>query len=96
MKYNAVTFSVAAEFEKLMDPEFTVVAQPGLDGIPFADWAPDYLSPLDCFHPALCAHQGFALALWNNLNTPPATKSHTLDVKHLPPYACPTADSYLQ
>lgn len=96
--YNQATFKVAAEFQALNDPQFTVVAQPGVDGLNIGK-LPDpenYLSDVDCFHPSLCAHQSFALALWNNMQTPQAQKSHVLDPSHAPPYLCPTMDTFLQ
>ena len=96
IEYNKRTFKVAEEFQALNDPEFTVVVQPAVDSFRIGDYSQNFLSDVDCFHPSLCAHQGFAYALWNNMNSAPEDKLHTLDFDHPEPLKCPDQDSYLQ
>jgi hypothetical protein len=95
-KYNAITHKVVDEFAALKDPQFTAVAQPGVDGDAFATWGEDFLSDLDCFHPSLCTNQGFALCLWNNMFQPEGQKSRSMDPKKPLPFFCPTQDMFLQ
>jgi phospholipase B1 len=51
LKYNQISEKLAAEFQAMNNPNFTVVVQPGLSGINVAKFGEDYLSALDCFHP---------------------------------------------
>lgn len=96
IEYNKRTFKVAEEFYKLNDPNFTVVVQPAVDSFRIGDYSQNFLSDVDCFHPSLCAHQGFAYALWNNMNSAPIDKAHTLNYDQPEPLKCPTQDSFLQ
>ena len=59
MQFNAISEKLAAEWAAKNNPNFTVVVQPGLSGIPIAKYGEAYLSSLDCFHPSLCANQAF-------------------------------------
>jgi lysophospholipase L1-like esterase len=93
---NAITYKVAAEFQAMKDPLFTVSVQPGVQGMNIATMPENFLSDVDCFHPSLCAHQGFSLALWNNMQQAPGNKTSELNWKNAPPFMCPTADTFVQ
>ncbi len=51
VQYNVLSEQLAQEFQAQNNPNFTVVVQPGLSGIPIAVYGEQYLSSLDCFHP---------------------------------------------
>jgi len=91
--YNNRTRAVAKYYQALNDPSFTVVAQPFGRDTMIKDLPTDFLSTLDCFHPSLIAHQGMAIALWNNLLTPAAYKKTTMNITDTP--LCPTPDTLL-
>lgn len=95
MQFNAIQEKLAAQFAGLNNPNFTVVVQPGLSGIPIAKYGEAYLSALDCFHPSLCGDQAFTYALWNNLFQPVGKKSTAPNIQDLHIY-CPTEDDYIQ
>lgn len=96
MEMNVRTYKVVAEIQALQDPYFTAVVQPGVDSMRIGTLTENFLSDVDCFHPSYCAHQGFALALWNNMNTPADQKAHDIDMKNPPPYKCPGQFQYIQ
>lgn len=99
LRVNAVKYQVAANFAAKGNRNFTVVVQPGVDQLPLATYGPEglvFLSPVDCFHPSLCADEGFALAFWNNMFTKASNKQHTLDPFHPPPFICPGDSDYIQ
>eukprot|EP01125_Pyxidicula_operculata_P006150 TRINITY_DN2141_c0_g1_i1.p1 TRINITY_DN2141_c0_g1~~TRINITY_DN2141_c0_g1_i1.p1 ORF type:complete len:347 (+),score=64.10 TRINITY_DN2141_c0_g1_i1:554-1594(+) len=95
VEFNAISEQLAQEFAAKNNPEFTVVAQPGLSGIDVQNFGEAYLSNLDCFHPSLCANQAFTYQIWNNMFQPPGKKSTTPDPNNLHIY-CPTVDDYIQ
>lgn len=93
--FNHVIENVTAEYAALNDPNFTVVAQPGVSGFNITFYGEHYLSTLDCFHPSLWANQAFTLSIWNNMLQPLGQKATTIDpttVKIL----CPDENTYLQ
>jgi len=95
--FNQVSEKVATEFssQNTKNPNFTVVVQPGITGFNITYFGSNFLSELDCFHPALDANEAFTLAIWNNMLTPPPLKKTSLDPAdfHI---ICPTVDSVLQ
>jgi phospholipase B1 len=92
-QYNARSRALAAYYQALGDPSFTVVAQPFGRNTMLKNFPTDILSTLDCFHPSLIAHQGMAIALWNNLLTPAALKKTSMNLTDTP--LCPTANTKL-
>jgi len=90
-QFNERSRKVAAHFQSLNDPEFTVITQPFGRDTPLKDFPIDALSTLDCFHPSLSTHQAMAVNLWNSMLLPAAKKSTVLDLNAVP--VCPTADS---
>jgi len=86
-------FRRATGLQSLQDPEFTVIIQPFGRNTMIQDQPTDLLSTLDCFHPSLIAHEGMAIALWNNLITPSANKKTYLNLTDTP--LCPTEDTLL-
>jgi small subunit ribosomal protein S29e/phospholipase B1 len=95
VEFNAISEKLAAEFEAHNNPNFTVVVQPGVSGLPIAVFGEDYLSALDCFHPNLNANEAFTYSIWNNMMTPQGQKLTCPDIQHLK-ILCPTNDSYIQ
>ena len=97
-RFNEITRKVAKQFEGLNDPQFTVVAQPGIENLYFADLptAEDFLSDVDCFHPSLCADQAISVALWNNMFQPEGQKSTSVDPTNVPHQHCPSDGEYIQ
>jgi len=95
--YNAAMQRVATDFssQKTGDKNFTVVFQPGISAFNITYFGENFLSGLDCFHPALPGDEGFALAIWNNMLTPPPLKKTTLDPNNLN-FVCPDANSVFQ
>jgi phospholipase B1 len=92
-EYNARSRGLAAYYQALGDPQFTVVAQPFASNTALKDQPPEILSTLDCFHPSLIAHEALATALWNNMLTPAAQKKTVMNITDTP--ICPTADTLL-
>jgi len=92
-EFNARSRALAAYYQALNYPDFTVVAQPfGRDAM-VRNMPTDLLSTLDCFHPSLIAHQGMAIALWNNMLTPAAQKKTYFNLTDTP--ICPTPDTLI-
>lgn len=91
--YNARSRAVAAKYQALRDPQFTVVAQPFGRNTDVANLPIELLSTLDCFHPSLLAHEAMAIAMWNNMLTPAAYKKTALNLTDTP--LCPTPDTLL-
>jgi len=89
--YNERSRKVAAYFQSLNDPQFTVVTQPFGRDTSLATFPIDALSTLDCFHPSLSTHQAMAINLWNNMLTPSSKKLTKIDLNATP--MCPTANS---
>jgi small subunit ribosomal protein S29e/phospholipase B1 len=98
VEFNARTNKVAAEFRALNDPEFTVSVQPGVQDCQFDLWkTPErYLSDVDCFHPSLCSHQAFSLAVWNNMFAAAGRKKTSIAPPHWEEFYCPTAEDFIQ
>jgi len=94
-QFNQISADLAKEFAGHNNPNFTVVAQPGLSGLDIPKFGEAYLSELDCFHPSLCANQAFTYQIWNNMLTPQGQKATAPDPNNLV-IKCPTADSVLQ
>jgi len=92
-QYNARARTLAAYYQGLRYPEFTVVAQPFGRNTMLKDQSTDLLSTLDCFHPSLVAQKVMAIALWNNLLTPAADKKGVMNVTVTP--LCPTPETLL-
>jgi len=93
--FNSISEQLAAEFEAHNNPNFTVVVQPGISGLPIAVFGEDYLSALDCFHPNLEANEAFTYSIWNNMLTPQGQKLICPDIQHLK-ILCPTNETYIQ
>jgi len=93
--FNQISNQLAAEFEANNNPNFTVVVQPGLDGIPIGQYGEIYLSKLDCFHPSIWANMAFTYSIWNNMMEPQGSKSHSPDPENIK-ILCPTANDYIQ
>eukprot|EP00698_Gefionella_okellyi_P002206 TRINITY_DN1202_c0_g1_i2.p1 TRINITY_DN1202_c0_g1~~TRINITY_DN1202_c0_g1_i2.p1 ORF type:complete len:362 (+),score=67.54 TRINITY_DN1202_c0_g1_i2:40-1125(+) len=95
--FNQRLEKVAAEWEAKNLDNFTVVIQPGLRDLDFAAYnhALDYLSNLDCFHPSIWSDQMFAVALWNNMLTPPAQKQSIITPDSMR-ILCPDTNTYIQ
>lgn len=89
VEYNAVLRALAAKYQG--DDQFAVVVQPFMEDSHIPDAT--FLSPFDCFHPSLRAHETMAVHLWNSLFMPAARKPRKL-VPHWQP-ACPHASSRL-
>jgi len=95
VQFNAISEKLAAQFAGLNNPNFTVVAQPGLSDLDIPKFGEAYLSNLDCFHPSYCANQAFTYQIWNNMYQPVGKKSRTVDVNNLKIH-CPVAGEYMQ
>jgi len=95
VKFNAISESLANEFNSQNNPNFTVVVQPGVSGFDVGYFGEGFLSDLDCFHPNEYANMAFAISIWNNMFTRVGKKATTLDPANLF-IKCPTASSYLQ
>jgi small subunit ribosomal protein S29e len=95
VQFNAISEKLAAEWAAKNNPNFTVVVQPGLSGIPIAKYGEAYLSDLDCFHPSLCGNQAFTYQIWNNMMTPVGKKSTAPDVNNLK-IKCPGPNDFIQ
>lgn len=91
--YNAKSRALAAQYQKLNYPDFTVVTQPFGRNAMIKDMPTDLLSTLDCFHPSLIAHEGMAIALWNGMLTPAAQKKTYFNLTDTP--ICPTKDTLI-
>jgi len=91
--FNARSRALAAYYQALKDPDFTVVSQPFGRNTMLKELPPSMLSTLDCFHPSLMAHEAMAIALWNNMLTPAAMKKTSLNLTDTP--LCPTPDTLL-
>jgi len=89
--YVARAYTIAQRFTNLNNQTFAVVVQPFLTQTVITERA--QLSAADCFHPSAPSHQVAAIALWNNLFTPAATKKHAWVPSDVP--ICPTADTLL-
>lgn len=94
VKFNQVSQKLAKEFSDISET-FTVVVQPGLTGIPIGKFGVDFLSHLDCFHPALSANEAFTYLVWNNMMTPVGKKETSPDPDNIK-IICPTEDTFLQ
>eukprot|EP00297_Palpitomonas_bilix_P012596 CAMPEP_0113908626 /NCGR_PEP_ID=MMETSP0780_2-20120614/26289_1 /TAXON_ID=652834 /ORGANISM="Palpitomonas bilix" /LENGTH=299 /DNA_ID=CAMNT_0000904121 /DNA_START=220 /DNA_END=1119 /DNA_ORIENTATION=+ /assembly_acc=CAM_ASM_000599 len=90
--FNQRLEEIESEWAAKAIPDFHVSLQPGIRDLEILDLGD--LSGVDCFHPSKIADSGFALALWNNMWTPPGQKSTTVDWSS--PFKCPTADTLLQ
>jgi len=95
--FNEVIQRLADEFSTATtgNKNFTVVAQPGLSGLPIDTLGSGFLSTLDCFHPNVYANEAFANALWNNMQTPVGKKSTTINPDDIF-FLCPSDSSFLQ
>jgi phospholipase B1 len=91
--FNARSRKVAAHFQGLNDPQFTVVTQPFGRDTSVASFPIEALSTLDCFHPSALAHEAMAINLWNSMLTPAAKKSTVTQLDAVP--MCPTADTLI-
>jgi len=91
--YNERSRKLAAYYQSMNYPDFNVVTQPFGRDTMITDQPPALLSTLDCFHPSLMAHEAMAIALWNNMLTPAASKQTFLNVTDIP--LCPTDDTRL-
>jgi len=95
--YNQVIEKLATEFSSQVtgNPNFTVVAQPGLSGFNITYFGENFLSALDCFHPGLPGEEAFTISIWNNMFQPPGQKQTTINPNNVQ-IICPTSQSVLQ
>jgi len=92
MEYNVRMRSIAQDWATKNLTEFHVQVQPALEDMVVLDRM--FVSELDCLHPSNYAHAAWAIALWNNLQQAPGSKTKTLDwdMKIM----CPTNDTLIQ
>lgn len=91
--FNARAANVAAYYQRKAYDNFAVVVQPfGID-THVSDLPSEFISRIDCFHPSSRGQEALAVALWNNMLTPMASKKTHLDMSDTP--ICPTQDTLL-
>jgi len=90
-QYNQRLFKIAEYYKAKHYSEFAVVVQPFLYNANATKFPESFLSTIDCFHPSLLAHETLAVALWNNMITPAASKK--LDIVFGETPVCPTSDT---
>eukprot|EP01116_Phalansterium_solitarium_P001842 TRINITY_DN11663_c0_g1_i1.p1 TRINITY_DN11663_c0_g1~~TRINITY_DN11663_c0_g1_i1.p1 ORF type:complete len:352 (+),score=121.52 TRINITY_DN11663_c0_g1_i1:836-1891(+) len=83
--------SLAQQWKAKNLTDFTVVYQPFFYNLVVPNST--YISTLDCFHPSLLAHETLAVAAWNSLLLPFASKPTTFVPDQ--PITCPTSASRL-
>ncbi|KAJ3008508.1 hypothetical protein HKX48_008494 [Thoreauomyces humboldtii] len=88
--YNSRLLSIAASLPA--SPDFAVVVDPLLSEVALRDWDLRYLSDVDCFHPAVEAHEVMALGVFQNLFKQASEKARTILPGKTPPLLCPTED----
>jgi len=90
-RYNEIIKEVAKMWSAKGLKDFGVSLQPFMQEAPLQQ---SDMDSLDCFHPNLAAHQGMAVALWNNMHaSSPADKSNNW--KQPQNATCPTSTSRL-
>lgn len=96
--YNRVIVDIVREYQSKQDPNFAVIFDPGMSGMSLigTPHPPEYLSPLDCFHPSLKAHELIAKAAWNNLFRNSTSKYHFYDPLDASGSFCPNENSRIQ
>jgi hypothetical protein len=87
---------IANEYSHLNDPHFAVRLQPSLQPLDNSILpGSSYVSKLDCFHPNRCAHELFAMGLWNAM-----FREHRTQEKHRSlidgRWFCPGSNDYLK
>lgn len=65
--YNTRLQNIVAAYNTTKSPAFAVVLDPLLSNTAIKEWDIEYLSSVDCFHPALNAHEVLARGVWRNL-----------------------------
>ncbi|KAJ3322953.1 hypothetical protein HDV06_002612 [Boothiomyces sp. JEL0866] len=63
--YNSKLLKVQNEYQPKQN--FMIIIDPMFRDLDLSSFSIDYISPIDCFHPSLKAHELFAKAAWNNL-----------------------------
>jgi len=92
-QFNARAQLVAQYYQRKAYTDFAVVVQPFFSNTTLADLPDTFLSDLDCFHPSIDGQQAMAVALWNNMLSPSASKKTVLDMNDTP--MCPTSTTLL-
>lgn len=88
--YQARAFAIAKNFNGRSN-SFAVVVQPFLVQTVITERS--QLSAADCFHPSAPSHAVAAVALWNNILTPAASKKTQWNPNDVP--ICPTTSTLL-
>lgn len=96
-KYNERLIRIVRDYSKRKDDDFAVIYDPGLSGLDLtrSEQPGMLVSPLDCFHPSLMAHQLIAASAWNNLFLDDGEKKHYTTVKN-DPLLCPDKDTRIR
>ncbi|KAJ3183707.1 hypothetical protein HDU85_002136 [Gaertneriomyces sp. JEL0708] len=94
-EWNARLFKLVDEYRGKYD-DFAVVADPAGANTPLTQYKEDFVSNLDCFHPATSAHQFMAKNLWNNLFLSSANKQQKWGTNMKPQIYCPTEADRIQ
>jgi len=96
VEYNNRLYKLAAKYQALNDPEFTIKIQPATQNFSIPESiGVQFLSEFDCFHPSAFADATMGVALWNNIMAgSQANKQTTIDPFNLK-VSCPDADTFL-
>lgn len=92
-QFNARAAKIAAYYQRKAYDTFAVVVQPFATNTYISELPTRFLSRLDCFHPSKSGQEAMAVALWNSMLTPAATKKTALEMDDVP--ICPAADTLL-
>lgn len=92
-QFNQRAELVAQYYQRKAYTDFAVVVQPFATNTDISSLPPSFLSHLDCFHPSTTGQEAMAIALWNNMLTPAASKQTYLNMEDTP--MCPTSTTLL-
>jgi len=95
VEYNNILYKLAAKYQALNDPDFTVKVQPATQNFTIpSSIGVNFLSEFDCFHPSGYADASLAVALWNNLMSPSQAQKLTT-INPSDPFTCPDDNTFL-
>jgi len=92
-QFNARAAQVASYYQRKAYDNFAVVIQPFATNTHISDLPTSFISRVDCFHPSKPGQEAMAVALWNSMLTPAATKKTSLNMDDKP--ICPTQDTLI-
>jgi phospholipase B1 len=94
--YNRRLELIAKDYSEDKDPSFKVILDPLFSEVQIRDWPLEYLSDIDCFHPAASSHALIAKSAWANLFRPYKLKSRSMKPTDKIQVFCPHDDSRIQ